>query len=418
MLGKTINKLFKTGFFHIFGSSIVNKLISFASNMILVRILSKVDYGVYTYAFNIVSLLLIASGLGIPSGLLQLLSEIGTDKDKADKIYSCGSGIALRFNVLLMLCIIIIGVFVPLKIDGANGYLLWMSLIPICDMAFTLQTTYMRSLLMTQKYAYSNNINSCAICGFSIIGALFAGAKGLIIGRYIANLFTILIVWKLFDTPVRFRKVQGENIQNIKELVNISIVSAANNGISQLLYLLDIFIIGIVISDQSVIASYKVATTIPTALTFVPLAVITYVYPYFALHREEKQWVKGHYIKLVTAMGIMNLLIAIPAIIFAPLIVRICFGNKYLDAVLIFRVLMLNYFISGTFRIISGNLLVTQRELKFNLMVSVISGIVNIIGNIILISRFGAIGATITTVLVVVISSIISTAKFYSNIKE
>lgn len=51
------NKLFKTGFFHIFGSSVINKIVTFASGIILVRILSKEEYGVYTYAENLLSFL-------------------------------------------------------------------------------------------------------------------------------------------------------------------------------------------------------------------------------------------------------------------------------------------------------------------------------------------------------------------------
>ena len=94
------------------------------------------------------------------------------------------------------------------------------------------------------------------------------------------------------------------------------------------------------------------------------------------------------------------------------------FGAQYLDAVPVFRILSLNYFISGTFRILSGNLLVTQRKLKFNLFVAVVSSAVNIIANFLFIQWWGAIGAAIATVLVVVISSILSTTYLIITFKR
>ena len=39
-------KLFSTGFFHIFGSNVINKILSFASGILLVRILTKSEYGI------------------------------------------------------------------------------------------------------------------------------------------------------------------------------------------------------------------------------------------------------------------------------------------------------------------------------------------------------------------------------------
>ena len=41
-----IKKLFKTGFFHIFGANVINKVLAFLSNIILLHIISKAEYGV------------------------------------------------------------------------------------------------------------------------------------------------------------------------------------------------------------------------------------------------------------------------------------------------------------------------------------------------------------------------------------
>ena len=57
-------KLFETGFFHVFGSNIINQVIAFLSGIILVRILSKAEYGIYSYAYNIINFFLVFNGFG------------------------------------------------------------------------------------------------------------------------------------------------------------------------------------------------------------------------------------------------------------------------------------------------------------------------------------------------------------------
>ncbi len=63
------------GFFHIFFADIVNKFVSFFTVFALVRILSKQTYGEWSYALNIVSIILLFQGMGSVSALLQYCSE-------------------------------------------------------------------------------------------------------------------------------------------------------------------------------------------------------------------------------------------------------------------------------------------------------------------------------------------------------
>ena len=64
-------------------NSIVNKIIGFFSSTILVHVLSKGEYGVFTYAWNIYSIIVIFSGLGMDSAIIQLCSEKPKEKSIA-----------------------------------------------------------------------------------------------------------------------------------------------------------------------------------------------------------------------------------------------------------------------------------------------------------------------------------------------
>ena len=49
----------------------INKLISLLLSIVIVRILSKEEYGLFSFAFNKVSIIMVFSGFGITSGILQ-----------------------------------------------------------------------------------------------------------------------------------------------------------------------------------------------------------------------------------------------------------------------------------------------------------------------------------------------------------
>jgi len=53
---------------------------------------------------------------------------------------------------------------------------------------------------------------------------------------------------------------------------------------------------------------------------------------------------------------------------------------------------------------IPGNLLVTQRKLRYNFFVTLASGVLNVISNYVLVSRIGAIGAAWTTLIITMFS--------------
>ena len=410
--------LIRTGFFHIFGSSVINKIIAFMSSIVLVRILTKQEYGVFTYAWNIYSIVLLFNGMGTDSGVLQLASEKNEDTNFANRTSNYGTRFGIRFNVILMIVLLSIGLFVPLKIEGAGRLLCFLCLMPIPQLLYQMTTIYMRSQKLNREFARLTVFNTALLFISSATMAWGFREIGLIMGYYIAYFTSYIVGYVVYHISI-LNHSQHFGKKDRYDLLKISFISMLNNGLSQAMYLLDIFMLGIANPQEIMLASYKVATMIPTALTFIPTALITYLYPYFAEHRNNGSWCLQAYKKVLLGLSGTNFIIAIVLFLEAPLIIQLFFGAQYLDAVPVFRILSLNYFISGTFRIISGNLLVTQRKLTFNFFVAVVSSIANVIADYLFIQWWGSLGAAMATVLVVVISSILSTGYlvhiFYRN---
>jgi len=396
-------KLFSTGFFHVFGSNVINYLLAFFCSVFVIAIVSKNEYGVYSTALNRLSFFTLASALGLISGVLQVGSENAKNPAVNLEVYQFGLSRGAAFNLILGGAILVCSFFIPEKIQGSNHYLAMLSFIPFVECINGFQKVYFRTTLNNKAFAYLNTTSSVLLVICSVVGAYLWKIPGLIIGRYVAALLTDLAGSLVFKAPLglTFRRCE----KKMKDLImKISLVSMMNNGISSLLSIFDIFVISEVIADEAVVAEYKAAIMIPTAASFVTQAVITYVYPYFSLNRNNKSWVKTRFKQVILIMGAVNLVISLILFIFAPFIVKLFFGERYMGSVGIFRISSINVFFLGTFRMIPGNLLVTQRKLRYNFFVTLASGVLNVISNYVLVSRIGAIGAAWTTLIITMFS--------------
>ena len=412
-MNQIIARLRDTGFFHVFGSNVINKVVAFGSGILLVRLLSKNDFGLYSYSYNIITLFLLFNGLGTLTGMLQFGSENRNKDDHLSSAYlKYGFRIGLVFNIILMIAIVVYTIVFKLSLVGANCVLLAMSMIPLVVFISEAQQVYFRTNLMNKEFSYLNTVNTLLITVFSVIGAYLFQIYGVVIFRYFAYLLTIMLGIKLSKDTLNMLKDNNYclNKKEKSQFLKFSLTATFNNAISHLLYTIDIFLIGIYIGNTDVIASYKTATLIPFALNFIPVSVITYLYPYFCGHNTDKQWIKSNFYRMMIILGLINLIITVILFLFAPLIIKILFGVKYLDSLIPFRILVIGYFFAATFRIPIGNIIVIIKKVQFNLYLSMVTGVLNIILGIIFIRVYGSTGVALATLGVFIFTSVCSTA--------
>ena len=410
-----LRKLKNKGFFHIFGASTLNKIIAFASSWIIVRIISKPEYGVYTHAYNKYGFLILLNGLGIASAVLQLGSEAKEENEKL-QIYGYGLKIGLITDLLLAVAVLLVGLFVPLKIEGSNRLLAMMAGLPLVTIVTDLQLMYLRINLRNKQFSALSLINSIAVLVFSCALAFLLKAPGLVLAGYCSHLFTAIIANRIYKVPLKLENIRVSAPER-KTIFSIALISMVNNGLSHLMYLLDIFVIGLLIAESEVIAAYKIATNIPTALQFIPTAILLFVYPHFARNKDNKKWVLKKYRQLIIPFGLFNLITATVLFLLAKPLIGFIFGEQYLDAATPFRILCISYFFSASFRSISGALLVTQRQLKFNLGISAFAGVLNLTLNYFLIRSMQMTGAAIATLITTALCGTISTVYFLYYVK-
>ncbi|MDD3502413.1 MAG: oligosaccharide flippase family protein, partial [Candidatus Cloacimonetes bacterium] len=92
----------------------------------------------------------------------------------------------------------------------------------------------------------------------------------------------------------------------IREFLSFSIISMLSNIFSSLLFLLDVFLIGLLLKDEKLVATYKIATIIPFAMNFLPMTVMIYIYPYLVQAAKNTMKIKSLFKKLIMALSVIN----------------------------------------------------------------------------------------------------------------
>lgn len=385
-------RLFSTGFFHIFGASTINKFITAFLSIAIVRILSKDDYGTYSYALNIASFFVIFNGLGATSALLQLCCEAQDDRKLVDRLYSYGSRWGIGIDIAIGVLIVCTSQLVPLALPDANMMLAALCLYPLFALLFELRLTMLRVALRNKEYARMTNVETILLCVLSLAGAWFWGAYGLIAGQYVAYLFSYVLVRA--RNPMGGMAEAGRlSRQERRDYWRIALISSLNIGLSQALPLLGVFLVGVITASEALVADYKVATTIPFALLFIPSALVTYIYPYFVKHKSDCRWTMKRYCQLTGGAVVVMGGITIVCFVLAGDLITLIFGDQYAKSAPAFQVMMIGFFLAASLRQLAGNLLVTQRKVEFNFLLGIVSLAVAIVLSLLLIPAYSTVGA-------------------------
>ena len=402
-----INKMNSSGFFSIFLSSVFSKVLVFLGSTIIVRVLSKTDYGIYAYVLNCISMLTLLNDWGASQATLQFLIEAKDNKQKKSAILSYSIRIILYAATVSSVLIVLSPLYYPFTIKEAKFLTPILFLVPILTMISSLIPMVLRSNMQNKKYAKFQVFSTFASYLFLISLSLIFGLVGAVISQYLYYIvllaYGIYLIWpylKDFKFKEKLKKKEE------KQFLKFSISCQINNSIGGLLLIVDTFLIGLLIKDSEAIAAYKVGSAIPHALTFIYTCVTVYIMPHFINNNNNIKWLKDKLKKLTMYGTIGYGLLYTTIILLSSFIIKLIYGVEYLDTVPVFVILMIGLFFTSSYKIPCANVLTSMKKVKVNIIINSISVILNFVLNVIFIKKYGVCGAAISTTIINIFSTI------------
>ncbi len=388
-------------------ASVLNKVVSLISNVLVTRLLSVQEYGLWIFVQNQYSYLVLISGFGLLSGAFQFGTENRNQKEEFEYYSYCLKNGLLINSVLLLICFIL-SFWMDFSLEGVQGYLRVYLPILLLEYILNLLLTVLRCENRISEYARILNLNTVLIALGTCVGALW-GITGIIVGKYLSYLFSIAqVVKKTRTESKKIKAAQRIRWPQTRSLWHYSLFVGASSAMNCLIHLMDISMIANLIKDPILVAVYKVATIIPVALGFVPNSIVVALLPNIVQNRNNIPWLKKNIKKMFLGMGLFNLVLCCGLYLFAPIVIAVMSGKQYLSAVPIFRILIAGYFFEGTFRLLSTNILAGLRCVNYGLFVSITSAVIDIVFNLMLIPNYEMAGAAYASLGAMVVSALLA----------
>lgn len=392
-----LKNLLKNGFFHILTGNFLNKAIIMISSIVIVRLVDKEAYADISYADNLYSYISFASGLGMANALLKFCSaDQDKELDMAYVNYSVKVGGTFELAISLALCIIVSFVNVPYV--GARNFVWGLLLHPFIAYLITVGSVYMRTQLENKKYAYVGLTKSLLVCVFSVVFVCFFGVNGIIPARYLSLIFVIVYVLIYYKKETKGKKATTLSKEQKKKFIEMGLSLGFADFFSSIMPINENFLVNNIIRDPIITSNFKVAGLLPQLLFMVSGAITLFYFPFIARMKDFSA-IRKKVVQIAIINATIVVILTCLGMLFTPIIIRILYGDKYLDAVSISYLLWIMRATNCIIRVVPINMLVAIGKTKFNLYMSIISCGLQCIIDYVFINSLGingvAIGATI-----------------------
>ena len=423
LIKEKIHKLKETGAFHVVVGSFMTKFVSFFGSIFIVRLLTKSEYGVLGYYENFMGYFFILAGHGLDTANLRyMVLADGRDAQKGRYHYALGHG--TRWNALLLAAALLTVLFYPHK-DAFQGQFSTGAMLMLCIPFIFLQNASLCTLRGTyQNKAYAFIAFGIAFIqiAFRVLGAALGGLHLSVGARLIAEA-GCGIACVFFLSRKYFSSVPAKSMdkQTEKELNTYSVQLMLTNGLWTIFMLNDVFLLGQLTGNESVIADYKIAYVIPANLSILVAAVGIFVGPYFTRYDKEKNydWIREKLKLVLLITSSVVAFVALLCFVFAKPLVSFIFGKQYLTAVPVMRMLLIASFFNNGIRSTIANVLSAIGEQKKNLYVAGVGIAIQVLLDFLLIPRYGGIGVAVSSMSVYLVMSAVLFAvvwkRYYSK---
>ncbi len=386
-------------------SMLVSKLSLFLTQIIVIRLLPKEEFGILVYFISIMTFFLPIVGAGTYQGLIRFGAILPTENQKFTL-----TNYALRYGFLGQIIITCIFIIVCVWLSHQTH-----SLFPITlFLSIRLFGYFLLNIIQAQFRAQYNNkafAHSTLIFNtFSFIITIIFTYFFQFYGYLIALAFSPFVILFFFSKNIfsYSKKIQSFDYNAFwKFNFNASLALL----ISDFVFVLDIWLAEYFLNSVEV-AEYRVLAILPFNLWLLPQIFLQTDYPKLCNKHLDKNYIKNyiknyHYIFLI--MGIITLIFIY---LTKDILVTLIFGKQYFGGNLFF-LLVISVVFSWFTKTLYSNLLGAIGKINWNLYLGIFSVLILAVGGFVLIPMFQFAGLVYSVCISLLLSSILFVLIFY-----
>ena len=393
---------------YILFASVISRLLSFLASWFALQLIPNKELGIVLFAYNIILFIMPFGGFGLHQGLLRFGPLLKTTEEKNSLFrFTFFKGIWTTF--ILMCIILIASFFINFKFENTIYYLAFLSITLIPMYVFELIKIQFR-LQHKNKLFASTEVVFFSILTFSVIVlSYYFKEKGYAIALVLTPILSVLFFLKQFKSYLHFK----EKLQIVdREFWKYGIFASLSNVITQLLFVIDILLIGYLLNDAEMVTNYKYISLIPLSLLFIPRAFINTDFVVFTENIYNKKYIEKYIKSYILLFSILSIGFCLLFGFFANAILNL-FDANFIQFKTSFIILIVG--VSGIliFRGLFGNLLSSIGKAHINFYITSTALLINVFSNYYLIPQYGIKGAAITSASLMWVTGIASALVFW-----
>jgi len=393
---------------YILSASIISRLLSFFASWIAIQLIPNKELGIVLFAYNIILFIIPIGGFGLHQSLLRYGALLKTNEEKNSLFrYTFFKGIWVTF--ILIFIILLGSFFIDFKFENTKYYLAFLSIQLIPTYVFELIKIQFRLKHKNKLFAFTEIIFTTTLTISVLILSYYFEEKGYAIALLLTPTLSVLFFIKKFKSDLLFK--EKPSIIN-RAFWKYGVFASLSNVVTQLLFVIDILLIGLLLNNAEMVTNYKYISLIPLSLLFLPRAFINADFVAFTENIYNKKYIVKYSKSYMLLFTILSSCFFVFFGLSAEFILNL-FDASFTQYKTSFLILIVG--VSGIliFRGLFGNLLSSIGKAHINFYITGIALLINIVSNYYLIPKYGIIGAAITSASLMWFTGIVSAIVFW-----
>ena len=386
------------GFIWNFSAYFLGKLVILVTTSILARLLSKTDFGLIAVALVAINYLSVLKDLGLGVALIQRKGDV---QEAANTVFTINLIIGLVLSTIVIPLAPLVAIY--FRDPHVTSVLRWMGISFIINALGSVHTNWLvRDLNYRRKLI--PDLGSPLIKGIVSIGMAYLGygVWSLVFGQLAGAIASVLLVWIVLPWRPQLRldrKIAGGLMKFGASVTAIDIINEITDNI-------DYVIVGRIFGLVP-LSIYTLAYRLPEMLLIGNLWVMGgVVFPAFSTIQDRPNELRKGFLASVRLVELIAVPISLGLFIAADPIVRVVFGEQWLDAIPVLRVLAiyawvysLGYHVGGFYKAIGR----PDILLRLSILTLII-----IIPSLLIGAKFGIIGVAIGHLIAILLRRAVS----------